>query len=299
MKNFIQIFSLVLFLLSAIQGKGQINESNEEAESNHKSDKYFMPSVSFSIINYTDFATSPLAYIGVGANGGIGWLWDTGRRENFLDIDFIAGITAANAPISDYFQTYTSATMMGLNIYDHYLFQVFEPVLPEIVDVKIGGAIHSTTYFRLNESLNNNGNGIESIFNLMFSAKSTFDISRNKPFTLDFFLFKKTFKPVKRDISLQFNAGLLNLNYRPGYAYNSDAEINGSETNILEYILDSHSWSINGCRFVTKIEYARFRPSGNGYKWAYVWDVAVVPGKFETFQIATHKLQYTIIINCH
>lgn len=297
-------FVLALILTAMfgwLQSRAEEKTGPEQKNANTENFKmsYFTPSVSFNIMNFTDFATSPLSYLGGGFNGGVGWLWDRKKSEHVLDFDFIMSTALANVPQSNYFQTSASSNVMGLTVYDHFLVQVFKPSLPGFINLKVGGALMSTTYIRSNSVLSNSNTGVESILNLMAVAKGTFDISRKSPITLDLFLFKKTLKPVKRNISFQFNAGLLNMNYRPGYIYNPGMGLNGTKTNIMEFILNKHSWSVNGCRFVTKLEYARYKPSGNGHKWAYIWDTAVVPGKFEQFQIATHRLQYTFIINCN
>ncbi len=293
------LLSLLLGVLpgTCLLGQSAGNEAPETGKSFKKS--YFTPSVSVNVLHYTDFATSPLAYLGTGFDGALGWFWDTGRREHLLDFNVMTGAALALAPVSDYYPVNTSSVVVGFGLYDHHLFRVFQPLLPSFLDVRFGGALSSTTFYRSNSSLNNNGNGIESLLNLMAAGKISLDISRNEEWIFGAWLFQLRFKPVERFLSFQCNVGLLNLNYRPGYAYNGDGEINGSDTNTLLYILDSHRWSLNGWRLNARLEYTRFRPSGNGYKLAYVWDAAFAPGRHEHFQIASHRLQYTLFINLY
>jgi hypothetical protein len=256
-----------------------------------------LSSASFTILHFTDFATSPLLYIGAGVNAGAAWQWETPKREHLLAFEFLSGMAMANAPLSNFYQTSNSSTVVGLTFSDQHLFRILEPSLPGFLDIKIGGAFNSTTYFRSNGALQNNGTGVESLFNVMFSGKASVDISRKSPWSLDLYLFEINFKKLERYLSFGFNTGLLNMSYRPGYAYNIESEFDGSNTNVISNLLAGHTWTVNGWKSNTCLEYSQYRPSGNGFKLAYVWEAAKAPGKYENFQIATHSLRYTMIIN--
>lgn len=281
----------ILFNTSPIQAQTEVHikKINKEVD--------FQPSLSTSIFHFIDFATSPLNYLGFGSSGAANWKWQTLNRQHFLGIDIFSGLAIANTPLSSYFQPNNKSLVSSLTIYDQHLFGICESKLPNFFNLSVGGKLLSTTFFRNNESFQNNGTGLESLLNLMFSGKATIDISLKNAWTLDMFLFKKTFKPNERYLSFGFDVGLLNMNLRPSYSYLNMLEFNGSENNLILNFLRSRSWYINGWRLNTCLEYINYRKNGNGNKWAYVWDAAYVPGKFENFQIATHSLRYTLIVN--
>ncbi|MBN2263828.1 MAG: hypothetical protein JW735_12985 [Prolixibacteraceae bacterium] len=293
-----KILYLMLFVVATIHFSTSPIQAQTEVP-NQKSNKKvdFQPSLSTSIFHFSDFATSPLNYLGFGGSGAANWKWQTQSRQHFMGIDFFSGMAIANAPLSSYFQPNNSSTVTSFTFSDQHLFPILKPKLPNFLNLSVGGKIISTSFFRSNSSFQNNGTGFESLLNLMLSGKATVDISRKEAWTLDLFLFEKTFKPKERYLSFGFDAGLLNMNLRPSYSYLSMLEFNGSETSPISLLLGDHSWSLNGWRMNTCFEYTRYRKNGNGYKWAYLWDAAYVPGKFENFQIATHSLRYTLIVN--
>ncbi|MBP8627195.1 MAG: hypothetical protein KBI04_01195, partial [Paludibacteraceae bacterium] len=86
------------------------------------------------------------------------------------------------------------------------------------------------------------------------------------------------------------------LNNRPGYAYNTDVALDGSNTDPLAFLLDGHAWKVNGYRLNTHLHYTKYIPNGNGHRWSYVWDIAQAPGRFEPFEMVTHRIQYTLLI---
>jgi hypothetical protein len=127
----------------------------------------------------------------------------------------------------------------------------------------------------------------------MASGQIIRDVSRKTQRQLNLWLFKPTLKPVKKELLFQFNAGLLNLNSRPGYAFYYFEEIVGLETQLSSWLLSNYKWTLNGWRFNTAFEYIKYLPNGNAKSWSYVWDAANAPGRFETFQMASHQIRYT------
>jgi len=257
---------------------------------------YFTPSVGLIYYNYRDFATSPLFYSGVGSNVSFAWLRQREKAEVFVDINCNFGTSSADAPISDYFQTTTESFFVSNNLNFQYLYNL-KPFSNIKNDFKIGGVFLTTTNYRLNSSLMNNGVGFENLSNIMLACKYTRDLSRTETKVKNLLFFKRPLKKVTRNISFQLNLGLANSNYRPGYAYSYIAEIDGSQTDEFSSILDNYELSFNGWRLGCQIDFTKFRQSGNGHKWSYIWDVVSAPGKFEPYQMATHRIQYTLIIN--
>lgn len=242
---------------------------------------------------YRDFATSPLFYRGVGINLSTAWLKHSEAKERKFKMGLGLNAMSALFPESDFINLGGSVTLVNLNLYYQRLWKL-ESLSNSKNNVKVGGAVITSQNVRLNNSLYNNALGLENISNVMASGQLTRDISRKEPKQLNLFFFKPILKPVKRDFRFQLNAGMLNFNYRPGYAYSYDSEIIGMETNPLSWALSNYKWSMNGWRLNTQIEYIVYLPNGNARSWAYIWDAAHAPGKFEAFQMASHRIQYTL-----
>lgn len=256
---------------------------------------YFMPSVGIELITFRDLATSPLFYDGVGLAGSIAWQWEHPKNETKFALYATSSTTTSRTPLSTFFQTSTSSSFLSGSIYVHSLF-----TLPSLSNekrtVQLGGAMANTWNIRSNPSLFNNGFGLESFANLFLSGKGIYDISRKNIVIKDYYIFTRTLQPAKRNLSFQLNIGLLNLNYRPGYAYNADVALDGSNTDPLAFLLDGHAWKVNGYRVGTKFHYTKYIPNGNAHRWSYIWDIAQAPGRFEPFEMVTHRIQYTLLI---
>lgn len=231
---------------------------------------------------YRDFSTSPLFYKMPGVGVSISGVYNTPKVENRFDLE------------GNLF--YWNALFLSFNSYYHYLHQI--PVFKsEKWDLKVGGAFMFTQNFRNNPALQNAQVGFESLANLMVVGKISKDISRLKPKDYKCWFIKGTKKPIKRLISLQMNFGVLNFNHRPStYNYVYLGAINGTELSLSEF-LEEYQWKLNGWRIGTQIEYTWYYPSGNGRKIAYIWEAAHAPGTFEPFEMASHKIQFTILIN--
>jgi len=285
---------LLLILLTCLP---VLSYSSERSEPDTVRDNRFLHrSIGPVVPVYRDFATSPLFYSGAGVHIGYGWLRQNRQRDFLVEMDLNGSLTIANAPNSDFFQTQSQGFFISLGSYAHYLYRV-ERFSSERNSVKIGGGLISTQNIRINPELQNAGVGLENISNLMLVGRMNRDISRLVPKHFKFLFIKTTLQPIRRYLDFQANIGLLNFNRRPGYAYVYHNEWDGTDTDPASWVLDAYKWSLNGWRLGTRVEYSWFRPSGNGRKIAYLWDAAHAPGRHEAFQMASHTLQYTIIIN--
>lgn len=245
---------------------------------------------------YRDFATSPLFYNGTGISLSTTWLKRSNERERSIDLSLRPGWVSAQIPESDFIQPSSSAFFLQMS-FRYQQLRKLKSVSNEKQNIKIGGTFISTQNFRPNPNLQNNSLGLENLTNLMVSGQIVRDVSRTKERTLNLFICKPKLKPVKRDLRFQLNAGLLNFNHRPGYAYSRAGEINGVKTNPLSWQLSNYNWSMNGWRFITELEWITYLPNGNARSWAYVWDAAHAPGKFEAFQVANHNIRFTYYFN--
>jgi hypothetical protein len=286
---------ILCFLINFIT-IGQISETQNEINLLGVKQRFYAPALGYSQITFRDFATSPLIYSGVGASAQLGWIKLKGRTERKLEFFLIMGFSNTQAPESKTFQTKNKARIFNGNVYYDYLVN-----LPKFSKGKYtlnaGGAFQTSANFRTNTSLNNNSTGIEAFSNFMLALKCSKDVSRSKEKIERFLFIKRNLKPCERSLSFQLNTGILNFNYRPGYAYNGMSELDGSKTNPFSYLLDKYQWSFNGVRVGTRIEFTKKRASGNIQKWAYLWDFISAPGMYESFKMASHRIQYSIMIN--
>jgi hypothetical protein len=287
----LNIFLMILLinLTSTLISYGQEISSPDAGISTNY---YKTLSMGYNRSMYRDFATSPLFYEGYGAQLQTGRLKRSTASESAFEWGFGVNIMNARIPENDYLQPSTGGFFGQLTI--RYLqLRELNRFSSEKNNIKLGGIIQTNQNFRLNPNLMNNSVGVENISNLMASGQITRDISRDIPRQLNLWLFKPSLKPVKRDLRAQFNVGVVNLNYRPGYAYAYDSEVIGLETNPLSWVLSNYKWSLNGWRFNTELEYITYLPNGNATSWTYVWDAANAPGRFENLQLAVHQIRYT------
>lgn len=196
---------------------GQQKDTGSQDESKIQSEYYTIFSVGANRPIYRDFATSPLFYNGFGLDLHAAWLKRSEKRERLFDMGVAANTLNAKIPESNFLQARSNAFLIQLNASYAQLFSL-DRFCTDKNNVKVGGVIRSTQNFRVNPSLFNNALGLENSTNIMASGQFIRDISRNAPKELNLLIFKPTLKPVKRALRFQLNAGILNFNYRPGYA---------------------------------------------------------------------------------
>lgn len=288
----VSVFALFVNGVMLFSAFGQEYEASTESVSEIKSDYYSILSVGSNRPIYRDFATSPLFYTGFGLDLQAAWLRRSEKRERLFDIGLGLNMLNAKIPESNFLQAQSSAFLIQLNASYSQLFAL-DRFSTDKTNIKVGGVIRTTQNFRVNPSLQNNALGLENSTNLMASGQIIRNISRNTPKELNLWVFKPTLKPVKRDLRFQLNAGVLNFNYRPGYAYAYEGEIIGTETKPLSWVLSNYKWSLNGWRLGTELEFKTYLPNGNARSWSYVWDASHVPGRYENFQLASHQLRFT------
>jgi hypothetical protein len=257
--------------------------------------RYFAPHIGLKQQIFRDFATSPLFYQGPGIELGLSWNRSKKTWENIFGFDLTSALTIAQTPDTKFFKIANPSFFLNGSIYNQTLWN-----LKRLSDYKntyqLGGIIETLLNTRINSTLMNNTLGIENVTNFMASAKYTRDISRLNSKTRKRFLLKdKVLKPVKRSIAAQANVGVLNFNYRPGYAYNYFYSIGDDESS--QFIFSDYKLKMNGWRFDAKLEFTKYKNSGNGYKWAYIWNAISVPGSHERFEIGSHSIRYTLLIN--
>jgi hypothetical protein len=292
MKKLRKLQNSILITMFCLYISNAYSQQSAIADSTNISTKYRQIGIGFINPIYRDFATSPLFYRGTGANIKYAGLKRSIMRERLFEIAFGYALVNAKIPKSKFFQPIASGSLMQLNIRYQQLWRL-QKISSQKNNIKIGGTVQVTQNLRKNPYLSNNSTAFDNISNIMLTGQIKRDVSRKEKRKLNLWIFKPTLKAVKRDLKFQFNAGILNFNYRPSYAYIYLDEINGSKTKPIGWSIRPYRWSLNGWRFNTEIEYIKYLPNGNSRSWSYVWDALNAPGKFEKFQMASHQIRFT------
>ena len=171
------------------------------------------------IINFTDGATSPLFYKGPAFSYARAKVKINKKRESQFGTRVLLGLTGARVNDERDFSTY-----IGIDVYYTYLQNV--PKLSfSNVDVLIGGTIDLTSIVRINRALLNNSIGSDFFPALMgsiklkkaFHKKSIWNQVLDSPI-LSWIQAKKQRPSVHQEISFQADVGLINTNFRNGFA---------------------------------------------------------------------------------
>ncbi|PKO99931.1 MAG: hypothetical protein CVU13_00020 [Bacteroidetes bacterium HGW-Bacteroidetes-8] len=276
---------LVCYTLVAVDAFAQ-NEALISSE-NDKSSSYIEFSGGAGITTFRDLATSPLFYNGASYTFTGGHYRLNNRVETHLGCSYSFGLN-----INNFNNTYKSATFYSLDINYSRLYRV-NALSVGRWNTKAGVNLVNTTNIRENEALMNNSLGVENILNIMAASKLTLSVPRIKSRPIKILFIRKILKPAQRELSLSLGLGALNLNYRPGYAYNYLPQITGSEIkNFGDYKL-----SVNGFRILSRVDYTHYLYNGNGLKLSYLFDTYNAPGKYEPFHFARHSLQLSFLFN--
>lgn len=236
---------------------------------------------------FRDMATSPLYYDGFSGSGSVGVVKSGKKEESDLNFTYSYGLQT-----NEFNYTYKSATTYIMDVSYSYLSSIGR-WSGERWNFKVGGTLISSTNLRENTALMNNSMGVENISNLMATGKVALSLPRIRSKTVWLPFFKIRLKPAQRDLSFWFSSGLLNMNYRPGYAYNYLPQITGTT---LDNFSD-YKFSVNGFRFISKICFTTYLSNGNGLRISYLFDAYNAPGKHEPFNFAKHSFQFSILFN--
>lgn len=236
---------------------------------------------------FRDKATSPLFYDGFSGSGSVGILKSGLKEESDLNFTYSYGVQT-----NEFNNTYKSATTYIMDVSYTFLRSV-DKWSNGIWNFKAGGTLISSTNFRENTALMNNSMGVENISNLMATGKVALSVPRVRAKTVKLPFFRIRLRPTYRDLSLSFSSGLLNMNYRPGYAYNYLPQITGTNMNSFS----DYKFSVNGFRFMTKLSFTTYIKNGNGFRLSYLFDVYNAPGRHEPFNFAKHTFQFSILFN--
>jgi hypothetical protein len=256
--------------------------------------KYFEQSVGYSHVTTRDLATSPLFYSGTGAHVGLNWRWRSEKHETSTGVELNGGILSSRPPQSAYFQTKSRAYFLSLGIQHNYLHKL--KINLKRIGWYLGGELDINLPVRYNPSLGNSSFAADPLFNISAASKLIWNVSRQQKKPFKFWFIERTLKPVKREWSWLLNIGVLNFNYRPGYAYSYDSAFNGSETGLVGFYFANHKFRLNGWRAGSRITFTRHHANGNGIQLYYNWEVMTAKGSYEPLNLAWHQLGITLMI---
>lgn len=281
MKKYRLLIILILFGFVS-----QAQQTDSVPEKKYVRPGFFRFGVGPGSITFRDFATSPLFYTGPGMTITLGRL----RKDENIEAFFEAATNIA-MPINSYNNTSNAAIYFGMDLSYYRLYRINRFSVGKL-NTKVGGNILTSDVVRLNSSLGNNSLGFENIMNLAGSAKVTYDISRKVERTMKIWFLKKKLKVKKRDISYMLNVGILNTNFRPGYAYSYDA-YDGQNFNWFA----DYRFSMNGMRIKWRLDYTKYIFNGNATQISIIHDLYTAPGKFEDFQFSQSSIMISWLFN--
>ena len=264
---------------------------NANKNPNWQNNKYIYNSTILSPFSFKDLATSPLLYSGLAIGSSGGSVLENEKLDQNILFNFALGLAS-----NSFNQTNTMATFTKFEAYYHLLFN-----LPQLTNsnwnTKLGFATSITFTGRLNSAFGNNSLGLDNMNNIFLSAKTERDISRKQAVIKDFKLFKVKFLPTHHKIGFQTNIGLLNTNYRPGFAYVYSGEINGNNTSPISYFFTDYKFAVNGFRIVNKLYFTRYLKNGNAFRYFYDWEYINAPGRYESYQLIMHNIGLALMFN--
>ena len=253
----------------------------------------FYSGLGYSNITFRDYATSPLFYDASAIALQMGWPVVKEKSRIEFGMDALAGISSARVPQKTEFIVISAASIFSGNLHFDYLRKSSIALFDS--QLYFGGSLQSRLNFRRNNALGNNGAGLEAFFNLMASGRIEKDFSRDAGEGKAWLFFKRKSK-VNRVMAFQINVGLLNMNYRPGYAYSGFSEFDGSNTGGFQFLLNDHAWSLNGLRIQSQLEWIINKKKKYSDRWVYSWELITAPGRFESFQMVVHNFTYSMLL---
>lgn len=266
--------------------KTQIRDSTSSIDKFPKK-KYIGASFGLSLTNFRDLATSPLIYYGIAKHVSISRMKFGTKKECLFDFEYYAGSAVPAITGID-----TRSYFSRLDIMHSQLFKI-NFLSGNKFKSGFGYKFDFTGMERENTSLLNNLFGFELIPTLAASYKITFDISRKEGKTINLLFFNRKLRPVKRNISLRIDVGVINSTYRNNYIYTSHSGV----INDTNYFRDYKFSMFSGYRFGSGIDYTKYLNERNALVFSYLWDAFSTGGSEEKFINAMHIVRCTLLFN--
>ena len=283
MKNTLSILFILLFTFV----QGQEGDSLTKKQLRKQRPTYLVLTAGLNRSIFRDLATSPLFYRGVIPSFSIDYAKIDNRREGVFGIYFTSGKHKYKViPNMDKSQFYSLT-------FDYSKLYQIKKWSNEKWNYKIGGKIQLTTNVRINSILENNAYGYEEFGNLLFCQKLTRDISRKTDKTRKLWFIHYSRKPRKRELSCQFNFGVANNYVRNGYIYLGQSDVINNFK-----LFDGYNYGIlKGVRMSSVINYRIFLKNSNAIQFSYNWDALATKGTENRFEMASHKIQCSLLFN--
>lgn len=149
--------------------------------------------------------------------------------------------------------------------------------------LSLGAKLDIWSNLRLNSSHSNNQLGFDIVGTGFFTGK----LQHN---------WESKWKKISgRSAFLMLNIGVLNLNNRPGYNYNTNipviSSVNSDDPSIKRKL------RANGFRFQGEIGIKSLKIFGYATQYSYMYEGILTKGKNEPFGLVAHHFKYTIFLN--
>lgn len=212
--------------------------------------------IGVGLISFRDLATSPLIYRGpsLGLKLAKTQLFNNKEYKSAVNFSIGGAISSVEGEISTGVVISTDMSYSQLYTLKKLSFKGWES--------KIGGAVDVLFVNRFNFKLQNNSIGFEFFPTLFGSFKMGKDYTKH-------LLFRKKKGPRKQHFSIRLDVGLINSNFRNGYAYTAHSPFyNGNN------LFENHQFNwFSGIRFRSTLDYILYgRGTKNAIKVSYTWD---------------------------
>lgn len=239
---------------------------------------------------FRDLATSPLFYYGTALQLSLSQLKIDDKREIEFGIFYDFGTYN-----TDFNDNTSNSNVKRIALSYSRLFRI-ELFKLKNFSTKIGFLFNGNGNLRNNESLGNDGVGIDIFTNLLGSVKITKDISSSTVEEKKFLFWKYTLSERKKNLNLRLDTGLINTSYRNGYIYSvAQSAILNEQTIFGYYSLKMFS----GFRARSSLNYTHYLKNNNAIRFSYVWDAYSTGGDLKKFEMAHHILKFTFLFNAN
>jgi len=211
--------------------------------------------VGLGVVSFRDLATSPLIYRGPAIGLKLAKTKLFSNKEHKFGVDVFLGSAFASV------EGETSAGFIINTDLNFSRLYTLKPLSFKGWQSKVGGAVSVLFVNRFNPDLRNNSVGFEFFPTLFGSYKLSKDFTRHLP-------FRKKKGPRNQHISLRLDVGLINANFRNGFAYTFHSPFyNGSN------LFENHelNW-FSGIRIRSIVDYILYsKNTKNAIKVSYNW----------------------------
>jgi len=234
---------------------------------------------------FRDFATSPLFYSGAQTGINLSVKLEKETHETYYGLNYSLG-NYSNITGS----SYTSSLVHALGLYYQRLI-VLKQLSNSKWKYKAGGQLNMVGTYRYNPSLQNNAVGMEVVNTLFLSGKVDRDVSRTVVKDKKFLFIKYRVNPRLRSLSFQLNVGVINNNYRNGYAYIDQSSVVNNPKAFGGY---EYHW-FEGFRMSSSLNYTIHLHNSNAVQVSYLWDALHTGGETNRYEMGIHTVRFSIL----